>query len=288
MLESKSVTKIHPTAVVSPEAKLGHDVEIGPLCVVEAGAEIGDGCILGSHSVLKSGVCMGASNVVHDHAVLGGRPQYLQCGETTGRLLLGEGNTIREGATLHVALKEDACTVIGDDNYVMINSHIAHDCQIGNHTIIANNVMLAGHVTIEDYAYLSGAVGIHQFCRVGMHAMVGGQTRLTKDAPPFVTIDGKSNLVMGLNRVGLRRRGFERTEISQLKEAYQLIFRSDLSFQEILQSLQETYQTGPAMEFHRFLARCERGFVHERRGPRKPTLKISQDDHATEQIRKAG
>ena len=158
--------------------------------------------------VVKHGTVLGPGNLVFEGAVLGGLPQHVNIPENPGRLTIGAGNTIRENVTFHRALQEDGETVIGDNNLFMVNTHIAHDCRIGNHTIFTNNSMLAGHVTIGDRAYLSGAAAAHQFCRIGAYAMVGGQAHINKDVPPFVTLDGLSSHVVGLNSIGLRRAGF--------------------------------------------------------------------------------
>jgi UDP-N-acetylglucosamine acyltransferase len=200
--------RIHPTAVVSPLARLGPGVIVHPFCVIEADVTIGEGCVLHNGVVVKSGTTLGQHNQVFDGAVLGGLPQHAHMPEHPGRLVIGDRNTLREHVTIHRAMHAGSATTLGDHNLLMVNVHIAHDCQVANHTIMANNAMLAGHVTIADRAYLSGAVGIHQFCRVGSYAMVGGQARVVKDIPPYVTIDGATTLVVGLNQVGLRRNGF--------------------------------------------------------------------------------
>lgn len=268
-----TTTNIHPTAVIHPQARIGKDVSIGPFCVIEAGVEIGDGCRLASHVVVKGKTTLGRENVLEDGAIVGGRPQHIAQLEP-GSLRIGSGNTIRENVTIHTALGSSDATTVGDENLIMVNAHIAHDCQIASHTIVANNVMLAGHVTVADYAYLSGAVGIHQFCRVGAHCMVGGQARVTKDIPPYVTVDGQSTRVCGLNLIGLRRRGFETQEIKQLKAAYRVIFRQGLTWREVLEALSQQFQSGPAAAFHEFLSGGSRGFLLERRTPSDATVPL--------------
>lgn len=265
----------HPTAVIDPRARIGNNVSIGPFCVIEGEVEIGDGCQLANHVVIKEGTTLGPDNVVEDGAVLGGRPQHVARQTVTGGLLIGRGNTIRENVTIHRALNGSNATTVADDNLIMVNAHIAHDCHIGSQVILANNVMLAGHVSIADYAYLSGAVGIHQFCRVGAHCMVGGQARVTKDIPPYVTVDGQTTRICGLNLIGLRRRGFTAQDIKQLKAAYRLIYRQSLRWEEILTSLREQFQTGPATAFEAFFAGGTRGFVLERRTPSDATVPLS-------------
>ena len=156
----------------------------------------------------------------------------------------------------------------------MVNAHIAHDCVIGNHTIIVNNVMIAGHVVVQDRVYFGGAAGIHQFARVGRLAMIGGQSHLSKDVPPFVTVDCKSNYVVGVNLVGLRRAGFTADEIREVKAAYRIVYRSGLTWRDALELLANSFPDGPAAEFHTFLAASERGVVQERRAPLEATLPL--------------
>ena len=159
----------------------------------------------------------------------------------------------------------------------MVNTHVAHDCVVGNNVIITNNALLGGHVVVEDRAFVSGAVAVHQFCRVGTMAMVGGQAHITKDVPPFVTVDGLSSLVVGLNTIGLRRSGLSSSDIRLLKEAYRVIYRSGLAWKEILQRLEEEFGNTPAAHFHVALSMTTRGIVSERRLPPGATLKLHRD-----------
>jgi UDP-N-acetylglucosamine acyltransferase len=267
--------RIHSTAVVSPLARIGQDVVIHPFCVVEAGAEIGDGCMLESRVVVKTGTRLGQNNRVFEGAVLGGLPQHVRMPPQVGELVIGDSNTIRENVTIHRALEAGHATVIGDHNLLMVGVHVAHDCQLGSHGIVANNTLLAGHVTVADRAYISGAVAVHQFCRIGALAMVGGQAHLVKDVPPFVTVDGKSTFVVGLNLVGLRRAGYTAPQIDQLKAAYRLIYRSGLPWSELLQRLAQEFPAGPAAQFHEFFSGGKRGFTPERRLPR--TLRLPDE-----------
>ena len=275
---------VHPLAVVSPQATIGPDVSVGPFSVVESGAAIGPRCILESHVVIKAGTTLGADNHVSEGAVLGGLPQHVHMPDSPGGVVIGSGNTIRENVTVHRAMEADKLTVIGDNNLLMVGSHVAHDCRLGNHTIITNNVMLAGHVRVEDRAYMSGAAAVHQFCRVGMLAMVGGQAHLVKDVPPFVTVDGLSSLVVGLNQVGLRRAGFRLEAVRQLKAAYRVIYRSGLAWAEVLKRLKAEFPEGPAAQFHGFLSTTKRGIVPERRGPVGATIKLPQATEAAPKI----
>ncbi len=282
---------IHPTAVVDPRAELAKDVQIGPLCVIEQDVILGPGCRMEARASIKRGTTLGANNTVCEGAILGGRPQHKLAGEDVGRLVIGDGNHLRENVTVHRGLKAGGDTIIGDSNYIMVNSHVGHDCHIGNDTLIANNAMLAGHVTLADRAYVSGAVGVHQFCRIGMLAMLSGHARITRDVPPFVNVDGFSSLVVGLNTVGLRRAGFTSDDIVQLKAAYRHIYRSGLPFDEMVAQLAESFADGPAAAYHEFFSGGQRGFVPERRSPRKATLKLPSGEAvvaAPGKIRKAG
>ena len=160
----------------------------------------------------------------------------------------------------------------------MVGAHVGHDCRVGNHCIVVNHVLLGGHVTVEDRAYLGGGVGVHQFCRIGRLAMIGGLSKITQDVPPFVMIDGHHSQVVGLNKVGLRRNGYTPDDVLQLKEAYRVIYRAGPALEEVLAILEEQFTTGPAAVFHEFLKQGKRGFVQERRISRKATLKIVDPD----------
>ncbi len=277
---------IHPLAVVSPQAIVGHQVNIGPFCVVESGAVIGDGCKLLSHVVIREGVEIGCDNTIHEGTVLGGEPQHLAA-EEPGRLQIGNGNTIRENVTIHRGLAPGEVTSVGDNNLIMVGAHIAHDCHIANNTIIANNVLLAGHIEVGNRAYLSGAVAVHQFVRIGEMAMVGGQSHVKRDVPPFVTVDGQSSLIVGLNVIGLRRNGFTSPEINELKAAYRTIYRSGLAWNEMLDALAQ-HTGASASRLHEFLSESKRGFMQERRASR-PVIKLRDEAaDSPSSLRKAG
>ncbi len=267
--------RIHPTAVVSPLAHIGQNVVVHPFCVIEADAVIGDGCVLDTRVVIKEGTRLGCNNRVFEGAVLGGLPQHLRMPPQVGELVIGDSNTIRENVTIHRGLESGHTTYVGSHNLLMVGVHVAHDCHLGSNIIVANNTMLAGHVAVEDRAYISGAVGVHQFCRIGTLAMVGGQAHVVKDVPPYVTVDGKSTFVVGLNLVGLRRAGHNYEQIEQLKAAYRLIYRSGLPWQDMLARLNTEFPAGPATAFHGFFIGGKRGFTPERRMPR--TLRLHED-----------
>lgn len=268
---------IHPLALVSPEAQIGPGVEIGPFCIVEPNVTIGPDCRLHSRVTVRSHTTLGANNQVFEGAVLGGFPQHVHMPEAPGRVIIGSGNTIRENVTVHRPLATDALTTIGDNNLLMVNAHIAHDCRIGDNVILTANVMLAGHVTVGDRANVSGAAAVHQYCRIGSMAMVGGQAHLTKDVPPFVTVDGLSSLVVGLNQIGLRRAGHSQEVVAMLKAAYRVIYRSGLAWKDILERLRTEFNQGIAASFYEFLSTTKRGIIAERRLPPNATIKIRPD-----------
>ena len=267
---------IHPTAFVSPLAQVAQDVEIGPFCVIEPETTIGPGCILESRVTIKHGTSLGAKNRVFDGAVLGGLPQHVHIPEQPGRVVIGSGNVIRENATIHRALTPDHNTIVGDNCLLMVNTHLAHDCHLGNNIIVTNNALLAGHVVVGDRAYISGAAAVHQFCRVGTFAMVGGQAHMVQDVPPYVTIDGLSSFVVGLNKVGLRRAGYSQAAIQELMAAYRVIYRSGLRWVDILEQLRTQFPTGPAALFYEFLSTTARGITSERRVPPGATIKLRE------------
>lgn len=273
------MAQIHPTAVVDPAAELGAGVSIGPFCVIEAGAVIGDGCILEARAVVKSRTTLGVGNEIGEGAVVGGKAQHVHVHQPGGTLVVGNHNRIRENVTLHRGWANDASTTIGDHNLFMVGSHVGHDCRVGSHCIVVNHVLLGGHVTVEDRAYIGGGAGVHQFCRIGRLAMIGGLSKIVQDVPPFVLIDDTQ--VVGLNKIGLRRNGYTAQDMLQLKEAYRIIYRLGLRWNEVLAQLKERFATGPAALFYEFLKQGKRGFIQERRISRKATLKIvdpSQDE----------
>lgn len=254
---------LHPTALVSPEARLGEDFTIGPFAVVESGAVLGARCEVRGHAVVKGACVLGTDNVVHEGAVLGGEPQDLSfVGGPTG-VLIGDRNRIREGVTIHRATRDGTSTVVGSDCFLMADVHVAHDNRIGNHVILANNVALAGHVEIADRAFVGGCTGIHQFCRVGRLAMIGGHSKIVQDCLPFLITDGVPGRARGLNLVGLRRAGVGAAGIRALKEAYRLLFRASLNLESALEQM-GSLQDPLVDELIAFARSSRRGFAHAR------------------------
>ncbi len=279
--------EVHPLAYVAPTATIGEGVRIGPFAVVEDRAVVGAGCVLEGRSSVKRGAILGQRNHLFEGAVVGGLPQHAHLPENVGDIIVGSDNTIRENVTIHRAMQPGNATVIGDHCLLMCNSHVAHDCQLGDHVILTNNVMLAGHVTVGPRAYLAGGAGVHQFARIGALAMVGGLAHISRDVPPFVTIDGQSGYVVGLNKVGLKRAGYDTRSIARLKDAYRVIFRAGLMWKEVIEELRRQFPDGPAAEFLPFLASTKRGITPERRLPPGTTLRIHAEEEPQEEVRRA-
>jgi len=269
---------IHPLANVSPEARLGVGVSVGAFATVEADVELGDHCVVASGAVVKSGVTAGCRNEFCEHSVIGGAPQHAGRPQHIGRVVIGNDNVFREYVTIHRALKPEIATRVGDGNYVMASVHFGHDCTVGNNAIFANGAMLGGHVTVGDRAFVSGAVAVHQFCRVGRLAMVGGHARVVQDVPPFMLLDGQSSCIVGLNIVGLRRSGHTPDDILALKSAYKVIYRRGLPWKEVLETLRKEFTAVPVTTLLEFLAGGTRGFVQERRAPPAATLRLRVPD----------
>lgn len=215
---------IHSTAVISPKAKLGANVSVGPYCVIGAGVELGDGCVLHSHVIIDGPSKFGKENEFFPFAAVGGKTQDLKyIGEPT-YLEVGDRNVFRENCTIHRGTVAEIPTRIGSDNLFLCYSHVAHDCQLGNHIILSNNGTLGGHVEVGDHAIVSGLAAIHQFSRIGAHSIIGGCAKIVQDVPPYMIVDGNPGATRGLNLVGLQRRGFDEAEIKALKTAYKKLF----------------------------------------------------------------
>jgi UDP-N-acetylglucosamine acyltransferase len=253
---------IHPAAIVSSGARLGPDVIIGPYAVIESDTVIGDRTEIRAHAVVKRFTTLGPETVVHEGAVLGGEPQDIGYAECESYLRLGARNRVREGVTMHRGTEPNSETVVGDDCFIMAYAHVAHNCRLANGVIIANNVALAGHVRIEDRAFISGGVVVHQFCRIGRLAMIGGNSKIVQDCLPFIITDGVPGRAHGLNIVGLRRAGYKSSEIQKLKEAYRLLLRSGLALEDALSQLASL--DDPLVHYlASFAGSSERGFCRE-------------------------
>ena len=229
---------IHPSAIIHPGAKLAPDVEIGPYAVIGEHVEIGSGTSIGTHTVICGHTRIGKNNHIYQHSVLGGEPQDKKYAGEPTRLEIGDGNMIREFCTFNTGTAQDAgVTRMGDNNWVMAYVHLAHDVQIESNTTLANNAQFAGHVVVQDYAVIGGMTGVHQFCRVGAHAMIGAASLVLADVPPFVMAIGNTCEPRGINSEGLRRRGFGAETISTIRRAYKTLYKSGLSLEEAKQAL---------------------------------------------------
>lgn len=218
-------TKIHPTAIVDPKASLGDGVEIGPYCCVGADVTLGDGTVLRSHVVIDGQTTLGPRCQVFPFASVGLPPQDLKYRGEKSRLEIGADTVIREQVTVNPGTEGGGMiTKVGDRCLLMVGAHIAHDCLVGNHVILANNVALAGHVVVGDYAIVGGLSAVHQFVRIGAHAMIGGMTGVDQDVIPYGSVVGERGRLAGLNMIGLKRRGFTRDQIQNLRSAYRMLF----------------------------------------------------------------
>ena len=226
------MSAIHSTVIVDPAAELAADVTVGPYAVIGAKVQIGEGTTVGAHAVLEGPMTIGRDNRIHPHASLGGAPQDMKYRGEPTQLVIGDRNTIREFCTFNRGTVQDSgVTRIGDDNWIMAYVHIAHDVQLGNRTILANNATLAGHVHIGDWVIVGGLTGVHQFCHVGAHAMTGFQSHVSQDVPPYMMASGNPLAVRGFNVEGLRRRGFTPERIAQVKQMHRLIYRDGLTLE---------------------------------------------------------
>ena len=259
--------KIHPTAIVDPGARIADDVVIGPLCTVGPNVEIGSGTELVGQCAITGYTSLGENNKVFPFAVLGCPPQDLEWKGETSYLKIGSNNQFREGFTAHPGTKPGSETVIGNNCFFMNNSHIAHNCKVGNNVIMVNGAVAGGYAELSDRVLLSGNTAIHQFCRVGRLAMMGGVSAISKDLPPFMTCFSKTNCVSGLNLVGLKRNGFSKETIRALKDIHRIFFRSSNSVKRALEIVESNSQLSAfpeVQEFLDFVKSSKRGIVSSR------------------------
>jgi len=251
MTNTAMAPSVHPTAVVDPRAHLAQGVEIGPYAVIGPDVKIGADCRIGPHVVIDGRVTLGRGNRVFPGACIGLEPQDLKYGGAATEVVIGDDNTIRECVTINRATAEGERTLLGSGNLLMAYTHIGHNCQLGDRIVIANGVAVAGHVVIGDRAVIGGVLGIHQFVHIGTLAMVGGMSRIDRDCPPFLTVEGHPGRVRGLNKIGLRRSGLaEReggAELRQLQDLWTLLYRSELVLaQALLQARQQPLLPAPS------------------------------------------
>jgi UDP-N-acetylglucosamine acyltransferase len=257
------MTQIHPTALVHAGARLGADVEIGAYSIIGEHVEIGDGCRIGPHVVITGHTRLGVNNRIFQFASLGEEPQDKKYAGEPTRLEIGDNNVIREFCTFNTGTTQDlGVTRVGNDNWIMAYVHIAHDCEVGDHTIFANNATLAGHVRVDDHAILGGFTGVHQFCRIGAHSITGIASVIRQDVPPYMTVAGNPVAPHGINAEGLKRRGFDTNALNALKRAYKTLYRSGLSLIEARAAIEAEAGQHPALRLLAdFLASSERGIL---------------------------
>ena len=250
---------VSSSAQVSGGAEIGPEVEIGPFCVVEEDVKIGPRTRLEPHVYVKRWTTLGADNQISAGTVLGTDPLDRGFSGERSYLVIGDRNRIREHYTISRGTQPESVTTIGDDNYIMTSGHIAHNCKVGSGAVICSCALIAGYVEIEDQAFISGGVVVHQFSKIGRLAMIGGSTRVNKDAPPYFLYSDFNITPRGVNTVGLRRAGFTESEVSALRRAYRLLFRSDLPLEEALGRIEAEIEGGHARHLIDFIRRSERG-----------------------------
>ena len=252
---------IHPSAVIEDGAQLGHDVTVGPFCHVGPGAVLGDGCSLHSHAVVQGETSLGEGCEVYPFASLGTAPQDKKYAGERSMLVIGNHNIIREYVTMQPGTTGGgSVTRVGDRGLFMVGCHVAHDCQIGNDVILVNHVSLAGHVIVEDHVIIGGLSGVHQFCRIGRHAMVGAHSMVVQDVLPYTTVAGPRAHLAGLNLIGLKRHSFDREAINQLRDALDALFAEPGTVERRLDEVSQMLpDQGPAEDVLRFITQATRG-----------------------------
>ena len=253
--------KIHPTAIVSPDAQLEESVEIGPYSIIGGDVIIGKNTVIGPHTVIDDYTRIGEGCRIFQFCSIGAPPQDLKFGGEKTRVVIGNFNTIREFVTIHRSTTADiGVTILGDHNLIMAYCHVAHNCKLGNHIIMSNVATLAGHIHVEDYAIISGLSGVHQFTRIGAHSFIGGASGVARDVPPYTLANGNHAKLFGLNLIGLQRRNFSEQTIKALKDAYKIVFRSDLLLEAALEKAQKEVEDLPEVRhFLAFIKNSERG-----------------------------
>jgi UDP-N-acetylglucosamine acyltransferase len=262
--------RIHPTAIISPDAELAADVRVGAFAIIEGKTVVGRGCEIRPRAHLIGPLTMGRDNTVFGNVVIGERPQHFQYkGEPTG-VEIGDRNTFRENMTVHRGTTHSWKTCIGNDNYFMAGSHVAHDCRIGDRCILVNNALLGGHCVLEDGVTISGNSAIHQFCRMGRLSFLSGASGSSKDVPPFI-IQQEINIVAGVNVVGMRRAGLNAEQISAIRRVYQIVYLRGLTLPNALAQVEQELGTiDVVQEFIAFVRASRRGINGTRRGALEP------------------
>lgn len=253
---------IHPTAVIHPSAEIGDQTEIGPYCVIHAGVVLGEGCWLQNHVTMDGPLRTGSNCRFYAFSSIGQRSQDLKYSGEPTHCEIGSDNHFREFCTVNRGTSPGGKTVIGSHNHFLAYSHVAHDCQVGDHVIFSNNGTLAGHVVVEDHAILGGLSAVHQFCRIGTHSIIGGCTKIVQDVPPFMIADGNPAEVRAVNQVGLERRGFSEAARRALRTAHQLLYRKNLNVSQALEEILRLEDHDSVLAtLTRFIRASERGIT---------------------------
>lgn len=255
------MARVHPSASIETGAKLARDVEVGPFAVIGPEVELAEGVVVGTHAVVTGRTAIGARTRISPFACVGGEAQIKGSVEEPGRLAIGEDNVIREQATINAgSTKGGGCTRIGDDNMFMIGSHVGHDCEIGSHCIVGNFTALGGHVLVQDFAVLSAYTGVHQHARVGESVMVAANAKIAQDVPPFAMVAHDRARLVGLNTIGMKRRGLSPAAIREIKHAFHVLFHSKRRLREAIVRVREELPDRPEIaRLLRFLETSERG-----------------------------
>jgi UDP-N-acetylglucosamine acyltransferase len=252
--------KIHPTALIDPTTEVGDGVEVGAYTVVGPHCSLGRGTAIGPHVVIEEFTSIGEDCQIRAGSVLGGPPQDRKFKGERSFLHIGSRNLIREFVTMHRSADPETATVIGDDNLIMAYVHIGHNCQVGSGITMANNVGLSGHVTVEDGANIGGFVGVHQFVRIGRLAIIGGYSKVVQDVPPFMLADGRPAKVLDLNKIGLRRADVRASSRAAIRNAYKLLYRSNLNVSQALETINETIEPNEELnDLVEFMGRIKEG-----------------------------
>lgn len=263
---------IHSTAIIDPSAVLGRDVVVGPFCIIGPNCQVGDGVVLHSQAVLQENVILGENCEVSPGAVLGGKPQDMKFKGEKTYARIGKNTILREGVTVNRASGEGLETVVGEGCLLMAYAHVGHNGIVGNEVILANGVNLGGHVEVGDYAFLGGTAAYHQFIKIGKMAIVSGFSAARQDIPPFAMAHGCPAVVAGLNKVGLKRRGFDLAARTRLKKAYQYLFFSGMNFNQAIEVIQSEVEMDAAVsELVAFVQNSERGIYRPKRINRRTT-----------------
>ncbi|HPD18669.1 MAG: acyl-ACP--UDP-N-acetylglucosamine O-acyltransferase [Candidatus Goldbacteria bacterium] len=253
---------IHETALVSKKAKMGKDVRIGPFAIIDDEVEIGDNCEIGPKVHLLNGTKIGNNNYIGEGTLIGNDPQDLKFKGEKTYVHIGDNNVIREYVTIHRSTGEGKATTIGNGNFIMTMAHIAHDCKIGNNVIIVNYAGLSGHIQIDDYAFISGLTAIHQNVHIGSYCMLGGGLRVAMDVVPFMLVADYPAKIIGVNKVGLKRRGFTKEKIELIEKLHRIVFRSRLQLKEALKKIEnELPATEEVKYFIDFIKNSKRGIL---------------------------